>query len=85
MDGGNRAFEDAWIDRSGLERLLSLLAEQQYRVVGPTVRDGAIVYDDIATVADLPEGWKDAVDGFTNIFETRLTEAIPVMIRAPRL
>ena len=59
MDGANSSFQDALIDRSGLERLLALLVERQYRVVGPTVRDGAIVYDDIAAVADLPEGWTE--------------------------
>ena len=29
------------------------------RVIGPTVREGAIVYDEIQTVADLPAGWRD--------------------------
>ena len=28
-------------------------------MVGPTVRDAAIVYDEIGSVADLPEGWTD--------------------------
>ena len=31
--------------------------------MGPTVRDQAIVYDDIASVADLPAGWTDEQDG----------------------
>ena len=30
-----------------------------FDVVGPTRRDGAIVYDRISRIADLPEGWTD--------------------------
>jgi ferredoxin len=47
----------------GLRALLDALAGRGYRVVGPTVRDQAIVYDDIASPADLPEGWSDDQDG----------------------
>ena len=32
-------------------------------MVGPTVRDGAIVYDEISSSADLPVGWTDEQDG----------------------
>jgi ferredoxin len=47
------------IDVTGFSQLLGSLAEQGYRVVGPRVREGAIVYDDIAGLADLPRGWTD--------------------------
>jgi sulfhydrogenase subunit beta (sulfur reductase) len=47
----------------GLRALLDALAGRGYRVVGPTVRDQAIVYDDITSPADLPEGWTDDQDG----------------------
>ena len=47
----------------GLQALLDALADEGYRVVGPTVRDQAIVYDDIGAVADLPRGWTDMQDG----------------------
>ena len=33
-----------------------------FRVLGPTVRDGAIVYDDLESAADLPIGWTDEQD-----------------------
>src|SRR5678816_524101 len=39
------------------------MAERGFQVVGPTVRDGAIVFDDIASDADLPIGWTDEQDG----------------------
>jgi len=44
---------------SDLDRLICLLTADGYVCVGPTVRDGAIVYDTIAGVADLPQGWTD--------------------------
>jgi sulfhydrogenase subunit beta (sulfur reductase) len=43
----------------GIQALLEVLKGAGYRVLGPTVRDQAIVYDDIETVADLPRGWTD--------------------------
>ena len=51
------------ISRDGLQALLDVLAAGGYRVLGPTVDDGAIVYDEISGVGDLPEGWKDRQDG----------------------
>jgi formate hydrogenlyase subunit 6/NADH:ubiquinone oxidoreductase subunit I len=47
------------LDRDGLDRLLRLLADQGYEVVGPTVRDGAIVLDRIDGIADLPAGVRE--------------------------
>jgi ferredoxin len=47
------------LDRPALDQLLAVLARRGYRLVGPTVRDGAIIYDDIRTTADLPVGWTD--------------------------
>jgi NAD(P)H-flavin reductase len=40
-----------------LDRLLDGLRTAGWRVVGPTVSDGAIVYDEIASAMDLPAGW----------------------------
>jgi ferredoxin len=47
----------------GVEALLTHLQGSGYRVVGPRVREQAIVYDDIATITDLPRGWTDEQDG----------------------
>lgn len=45
-----------FLPRADFPRLLSALSAAGYRCVGPRVRDGAILYDEIAEVADLPVG-----------------------------
>jgi sulfhydrogenase subunit beta (sulfur reductase) len=44
---------------AALDSLLDTLKGRGYRVVGPTVREGAIVYEELAAAADLPAGWTD--------------------------
>jgi sulfhydrogenase subunit beta (sulfur reductase) len=53
----------ALLPRDGIDGLLQALRQQGFRVLGPTVRDQAIVYDDIASQGDLPAGWTDEQDG----------------------
>jgi sulfhydrogenase subunit beta (sulfur reductase) len=53
----------AVITREGLSGLIVGLRNDGFRVIGPRLRDQAIVYDDIETVADLPAGWTDEQDG----------------------
>ena len=66
----------ARIDRAGLDALLAALRERGYELVGPTVRDGAIVYDEIASTADLPAGWTDEQDGGSYRLARRDDEAL---------
>ena len=47
------------VEREDFQRLLDVLAEKGYRLVGPTVRDGSVIYDDIQTVSDFPIGYSD--------------------------
>ncbi len=44
---------------AGMQALIDALGVRGYQVLGPTVRDGAIVYDTITQVAELPAGWTD--------------------------
>ena len=55
----------AVISRAGLDQLLGALAQRGYKVIGPTVRDQAILYEEISSTADLPEGWTDEQEGGT--------------------
>lgn len=50
------------LDRRDLPALLAALREGGRRILGPTVRDGAILYDEIGGVEDLPAGWTDEQD-----------------------
>ena len=45
------------------QQLIDSLKKAGYEVVGPTVQDGAIVYDEISDVADLPVNQIDEQDG----------------------
>jgi sulfhydrogenase subunit beta (sulfur reductase) len=51
------------LTNDGVEALLEALRRRGFRVLGPTVRDRAIIYDDIAALADLPRGWSDEQEG----------------------
>ena len=53
----------AVITHQGLTGLIDSLRAEGFRVIGPTLRDQAIVYDEIELVADLPAGWTDEQDG----------------------
>src|SRR5579872_4389055 len=64
------------IERGQLDTLFDALQEQGYTVVGPAVRDGAIVYDELRSTADLPEGWTDLQDGGTYRLERRADDAL---------
>src|SRR5665811_428938 len=39
------------------QRLLDALASRGYRVMGPTLEDGQLIYGEIGKVKDLPVGW----------------------------
>jgi sulfhydrogenase subunit beta (sulfur reductase) len=51
------------IERDAFDGLFAALAGRGYTIVGPTVRDQAIVYDELRSSADLPIGWTDEQDG----------------------
>lgn len=47
------------LDTGSLERLIPVLKQRGYEVVGPKLQDGAICYGVVETLEDLPEGWTD--------------------------
>jgi len=58
--------------RDGLDALIGALAAEDYRVVGPVLRDGVVHYERVTGEADLPTGlsveqapgrWRSHVDG----------------------
>ena len=64
------------IDREGLNRLIQTLIGRGYQVVGPTVRDEAIVYDNVFSIEDLPAGWTDEQEGGTYRLKKRSDDAL---------
>ena len=48
-----------------VDALIGVLAGRGYTVIAPTVRDGAIVLDEVTGVADLPIGWSDEQEAAT--------------------
>jgi len=51
------------LEPDGLQALMDALRADGYTLVGPTVRGGAILYDEIRGLDDLPRGWRDEQDG----------------------
>jgi formate hydrogenlyase subunit 6/NADH:ubiquinone oxidoreductase subunit I len=64
------------IESRHLQHLFDLLKEKGFQLVGPTIRDGAILYDRIASVEDLPIGWTDAQEGGTYRLKRRNDQAL---------
>ena len=56
--------------------IIGKLLRHGYRVIGPTVRDGAIVYDSIAHLDNLPVGWTDRQDAGQYRLEPRADAAL---------
>ncbi len=63
-------------DVTGLDALLARLRTDGFRVVGPVVRDGAIVYGDVTGVEDLPRGWGDDQEAGTYRLRRRSDDAL---------
>jgi sulfhydrogenase subunit beta (sulfur reductase) len=51
------------MDTVGLQALFAALSEEGYTVVGPTVRDQAVVYEEIESADELPIGIADEQEG----------------------
>src|SRR6266568_5440359 len=64
------------VEHEHFQQLLAALRSRGYEVVGPTVRDDAIVYDVLNSVADLPAGYTDEQDGGSYRLKKRADEAL---------
>ena len=59
-DASNRSNPPMkWLPRQELQRLIDVLQQRGYQVIGPMKRDTAIVYEPIDQAAQLPAGWTD--------------------------
>ena len=64
------------IERGGLDELLGALRRRGFTPIGPTVRQGAIVYEELESASDLPAGWTDVQDGGTYRLQRRDDDAV---------
>lgn len=64
------------VERQHLQGVIDALHQRGYQVFGPTLRDQAIVYAEIDTVADLPAGWTDEQDGGSYRLKRRADAAL---------
>jgi ferredoxin len=63
------------IGLEGLEALVQSLRDRGYCVVGPTRREGAIVYEEIVSADELPAGWTEVQEAGSYRLERRDDEA----------
>jgi ferredoxin len=68
--------ETRLVDLAGLQALIDALGRRGYTVLGPTVRNGAIVNAPVRAVADLPVGWGDDQDSAHYRLRRRDDEAV---------
>jgi ferredoxin len=64
------------LNRKDFDQLIAALRKRSYRVVGPVLRDGAVVYDELKSASDLPAGWTDEQDGGSYRLKRRADEAL---------
>jgi ferredoxin len=60
---------------AALDDLIAALRRRGFRVLGPSLRDGAIVYDDLESASRLPIGWTDRQEAGRYRLERRDDEA----------
>ena len=69
-------METRLLDLAGLQSLIDVLGRRGYEVLGPTVRDGAIVNAPVRQVGDLPVGWGDDQEAGRYRLRRREDEAV---------
>ena len=67
--------ERAVLEPEALDALIGALRRRGYTVVGPTVHDGAIVYEELEGGDELPVGWTDRQEAGTYRLARRADEA----------
>jgi sulfhydrogenase subunit beta (sulfur reductase) len=48
-----------WLARAELQHLIDALWKRGRRVLGPVVREGALLFDEVRRIDELPAGWRD--------------------------
>lgn len=67
--------EHVVLGKEQLQGLLDALKKREFQIIGPTLRDGAIVYEELSSSNDLPVGWTDEQEGGTYRLKKRVDQA----------
>jgi formate hydrogenlyase subunit 6/NADH:ubiquinone oxidoreductase subunit I len=59
-----------------IDKLIQSLATRGYEVLGPTIRDGAVVYDEVEGLRDLPQGQTDEQEPGRYLLKAREDRAL---------
>jgi hypothetical protein len=59
------------LNKPDLARIIDRLWREGYTVVGPTISQGAIIFDELRTLDQLPIGWTDEQEGGTYRLDRR--------------
>jgi sulfhydrogenase subunit beta (sulfur reductase) len=63
------------IDKPDLAQIINRLWQDGYTVVGPTIAQGAIIFDEVRCLEQLPIGWTDEQEGGTYRLKRRDDQA----------
>jgi len=64
------------VRRADFDRLFPVLTNRGYEIIGPTIRESAIVYDKLSSVSQLPAGWSDEQEAGTYQLRRRGDQAL---------
>jgi sulfhydrogenase subunit beta (sulfur reductase) len=79
-----REQSSAFLPKSSLQRLIDLLQAKGHRVVGPTLRDGSVMWDTVRQVSDLPVGWRDIQEPGRYLLENTGSTQIFGVVHGPQ-
>jgi sulfhydrogenase subunit beta (sulfur reductase) len=66
-----KVHDEVILERGDFQELLDALKRKGYQSVGPKIRDGAVIYDEVKRTSDLPVGWYDLQDrGFYRLAQS---------------
>lgn len=64
-DGAPNVGAYASLGKEGLQRIFEALRQEGFTLLGPTLKEGAIVCDEISDISDLPIDWTDEQEAGT--------------------
>ena len=64
------------LEHGDLNRLFGALRNRGHLLLGPAIRDGAIVYEELESADDLPAGWSDEQEGGSYRLKKRKDNAL---------